>query len=78
MNELSSNWPHIYTTPYYMAAAYDALGNTDEAIEWLGRGYEVRDSWMVMVNEDPMFDGFRSDSRFQDLMRRMGFPEIRQ
>jgi hypothetical protein len=30
---------------------------------------------MMLIKFDSRFDSFRSDPRFQDLMRRMNFPE---
>jgi adenylate cyclase len=77
LGQVSARWPDTYTTPYYMAAAYEALGQNDRAIDWLEKAYEVRDPWLVVANEDPALDGLRSDGRFQDLMRRMKFPKIR-
>jgi tetratricopeptide (TPR) repeat protein len=64
-----------YVTPYGRARIYAALGETDETFKWLESAYQQRANWMVLLKVDPCFDDFRSDPRFQDLMRRMNFPE---
>jgi TolB-like protein/Tfp pilus assembly protein PilF len=64
-----------YVTSYGRARIYAALGGTDETFKWLETAYQQRDNWMVLLKIDPCFDNFRSDPRFQDLMRRMNFPE---
>src|SRR5215471_127192 len=64
-----------YVTPYGRAQIYAALGETDETFKWLETAYQQRANWMVLLKVDPCFDNLRSDPRFQDLMRRMNFPE---
>jgi len=59
-----------------MAAAYAMLGQPDEALTWLERAYEARDSWMIQLN-DPVFDPIRQDPRFVDLLRRLDLPQAR-
>jgi TolB-like protein/Tfp pilus assembly protein PilF len=71
LNDLSNRWPETYTTPYYMAAAYASLGEQDRAFEWLERGLETHDPWMVYAKEDPVLDSLRTDPRFQGLLRRL-------
>lgn len=51
---------------------YVALGDKDQAIKWLEKGYEERFNPGVL--ERPCFDALRSDPRFQDLERRIGLP----
>ena len=46
-----------------------------EAFEWLERAYDERDGTLAFIKNDPAYDGLRSDRRFQDLLRRMNFPE---
>jgi TolB-like protein/DNA-binding winged helix-turn-helix (wHTH) protein/Flp pilus assembly protein TadD len=53
-----------------IAMIYTALGDKDQAILWLERGYEGRFNPGVL--ERPCFDALRSDSRFQDLVHRIG------
>jgi hypothetical protein len=51
------------------------LGDKDRALAWLERAYEERDSIMIGLKTDPDYlPAFRSDPRFQDLMRRVGLP----
>jgi TolB-like protein/Flp pilus assembly protein TadD len=50
------------------------LGRYDEALAILEQLYEERHPYLPYVNMDPAFEGMRSDPRFQDLLRRMNFP----
>ncbi len=58
-----------------IARIYLGLGEKKEALEWLEKAYEERDSDMVWLKTWPGFDNLRSDPRFQDLLRRMNFQE---
>jgi len=60
---------------YEVALVYAGLGEKDQAFEWLERAYQVRDKGMCFLKVDPLFDPLRSDPRFQDLLRRMNFPQ---
>ena len=51
---------------------YVSLGDTDQAMDWLEKGYEERFNPGVLMR--PGFDPLRSDKRFQDLRRRIGLP----
>lgn len=59
-----------------MAKALARLGQKQEAIEWLERGYRERDSWLVYLNVEPGYDGLRGEARFQDLVKRVGLPPL--
>ena len=63
-----------YISPSYIAKAYLALGDKDEALAWLQKGLDDHDGPMVSLKVDPELDPLRSDPRFQDLLRRMNFP----
>ena len=47
----------------------------EEVFDWLERGYRERDPWMILLKVSPASDPLRSDPRFDDLLRRIGFPE---
>jgi tetratricopeptide (TPR) repeat protein len=60
---------------YLIADVYATIGETDEAFAWLERGYRERDPIMAELKSNPVVDPLRSDPRFDDLLRRIGFPE---
>jgi TolB-like protein/DNA-binding winged helix-turn-helix (wHTH) protein/Tfp pilus assembly protein PilF len=61
-----------YSHALEIAVIYAALGDTDQAMNWLEQGYEERFNPGVLLR--PGFDPLRSDPRFQDLVRRVGLP----
>jgi len=61
--------------PFAIATFYARLGNADETMKWLEKGYEERDFRMTLLSVSEEFDSVRSDPRFRELVRRMGLPE---
>jgi len=55
-----------------IAMIYASLGDKDRAMNWLEKGYEERFNPGVLLR--PGFDSLRSDSRFQNLVHRIGLP----
>ena len=64
-----------YMPPYLIALIYTGLNEKDDAFAWLEKAYQDREYWLVWLKTDPKLDSLRSDSRFTDLMRRIGFPQ---
>ena len=64
-----------YVPPYNIAIVYAGLGDKDQAFAWLERAYADRSFYMTWLKSDPQLDSLRSDQRFADLIRRVGFPE---
>ncbi len=62
-----------YVAPYGIALVYSALGDNDEALAWLERGFQARDHKMNLLKVDPKWKNLYGDPRFQDLVRRVGF-----
>jgi TolB-like protein/DNA-binding winged helix-turn-helix (wHTH) protein/Flp pilus assembly protein TadD len=60
-----------YVSPYGLAQIYAALNDKEQTFKWLQIAYDDRAVWMTYLAVDPVFDGFRSDQRFQDLLRRV-------
>ena len=55
----------------YIAGIYALLGDRENALKWLEKAYQERSHLMVYLKVDPVWDDLRSDTRFQDLLRRM-------
>lgn len=67
--------PHQkYIQPSYVAQLFVHLRDWDNALEWLNRGYESRDSLLIYLKADPAWDPIRSDPRFIELVRKVGVP----
>ncbi len=58
-----------------IAGVYLSLGEKDKAMEWLEKAYERHAGYLVNINYDSSFDDFRSDPRFQALLKKIGFPD---
>ena len=64
-----------YVPSVLVAEACVRVGDKECAFEWLERGFQERDDLMIDLKVEPVFDGLRSDPRFQDLIRRVGIPQ---
>jgi serine/threonine protein kinase/TolB-like protein/Tfp pilus assembly protein PilF len=60
-----------YVSAYNMSEIYARLGQKQEALAALERAYTERDSNLTNMKVEPLFDGIRSDARFQELLRRL-------
>jgi len=67
---------HFHDTPYLpsqIATFYAMAGENGQALDWLEKGLDMRDSYLPYIG-DPVFDAIRSDPRFQELRRKVGIP----
>jgi TolB-like protein/Tfp pilus assembly protein PilF len=63
-----------YVSGYDLAIAHLGMGNKEEALRWLERAYEERDELGKLARAPFWWDPLRSDTRFQDLLRRLRLP----
>jgi TolB-like protein/Flp pilus assembly protein TadD len=63
-----------YVSPYGLAQIYAALNKKEDTFKWLQAAYDEHAVWMGYLAVDPIFDRYRSDERFKDLLRRVGLP----
>ena len=64
-----------YVNLYELALIYIGLGQNDQAFDWLEKAYRERSDQLIYLKVDPRLDPIRSDSRFADLVRRVGIPD---
>ena len=72
LSDLKNHSNGGYSDAAEVSMVYAALGDKDQAMHWLEIGYEQRFNPGVLLR--PGFDPLRPDPRFQDLIRRIGFP----
>ena len=61
-------WPEAYV----IGTLYLYLGGNDKGFEWLERSYSRKESALLDMKSDGDFDGVRADSRYLDLLKRLG------
>jgi tetratricopeptide (TPR) repeat protein len=62
------------STDANIALIYVGLGDRDQAMIWLDKAYQARFNPSILLR--PAWDPLRSDARFQDLLRRIGLPQV--
>ena len=67
MNQLAKK---RYIQPFFFASIYSAMGDKDQALNWLEKARTER-AYIVFVGIDPLFDKLRSDARYTTLIERM-------
>ncbi|MGH9847470.1 MAG: TPR end-of-group domain-containing protein [Blastocatellia bacterium] len=73
LGELQECAAQGYVSPYEIALIYTGLEENDRAFEWLEQAYLERSGWLIYLKVEPMLDRLRVDSRFTELLRRVGF-----
>jgi TolB-like protein/DNA-binding winged helix-turn-helix (wHTH) protein/Flp pilus assembly protein TadD len=74
LDHLKNRPPQDFSNAPEIAMIYIGLGEKDQAMSWLEKGYAERFSPWVLMR--PCFDPLRSDPGFEDLVRRMGLPSL--
>jgi len=62
-----------YVDAYLIGAVYAGLGEKDKAFEWLTKAYEEHAGQMVCIRVDPWIKNLRSDPRYKELLKKMGW-----
>jgi tetratricopeptide (TPR) repeat protein len=75
LGELIEQSKAHYVPSYWIAAIYVGLGENDEALKLLEKAYQERSFFLLFIKTEPKMDDLRSDPRFTDLVRRIGFPQ---
>lgn len=73
--ELEEASARQYVSAYWVGLVHAALNDKDAAFSCLERAYQEHAPWMAYVKNLSWFDNLREDPRFDDLLRRMNFPQ---
>ena len=63
-----------YVSSFEFATIYAGLDDADSAMLWLEKSYGQRESQMPFIESDERLNSLHSDSRYQILIHRLGFP----
>ncbi len=67
----------MYVKPTAVATYYAFAGRTDDALQWLERAIDMRDSDLTYLGVMPLPEPVRTDPRFVNLLRRLRLPASR-
>ena len=62
-----------FVDPYFLATVHMGLGDTAATLASLEDAYAAKSSFMVSLVNEPKWDGIRSNPKFQDILKRVGF-----
>lgn len=57
------------------AVVYAGMNEKDKSFYWLERAYQERSNWLTLIKVGRRLKNLRGDPRFDDLLKRVGFPE---
>ena len=75
LDELTGISRNGYVSPFLLACSSLAVGERDQALTWIERGYQDRDQWTIFLKTAAVMDPLRSEPRFQAVLQRMNFPQ---
>jgi serine/threonine-protein kinase len=75
LNELTVTSNSQPVPSFQFALVMLGLDRFEEALTWLEKAFEERGSWFPHIRHECLFDPLRGYPRFQDLVRRMNFPQ---
>ena len=76
IEELKQKSLQSHVPPSLFAIIYTALGDRELAFEWLEKGYAGKDFLLSVLNIEPLFEKLHGDPRFDDLLKRVGLPQM--
>ena len=75
LRELQLRGIHHYVSPYGLAQVHATLGDTSAALDMLDRALNERAFEVLFLKVDRSFDSLHENPRFEELLKRVGFPQ---
>ena len=64
-----------YVAPKRIAVLYAMLGENNQAMEWLEKTYQEHSKTIMTIKVDPRLDRLQSETRFQEMLKRVGLTQ---
>jgi serine/threonine protein kinase/tetratricopeptide (TPR) repeat protein len=74
LEELDRHSQARYVPPLSRAIVHVGLGDRAEAFELLEQACEERNTWLILLAVEPLFDSIREEWRFQKILEVIGLP----
>jgi tetratricopeptide (TPR) repeat protein len=71
--ELNRMSAHRFVSPFCAAIVYLGLGHKQRALDGLEKAYAARSQWMTFLKVDRILNPLRSEPRFVELLKKVGF-----
>jgi len=75
LDELIKRSKQTYVRETLIAMLHFVLEEDDQGFQWLEKGYEEYDSFLRLIRTDLIFDRVRTDPRFREIVRKMGYED---
>ena len=75
LDELLALSARRYVSPSSIAGIYLILGDSAHGFDWMEKAFAERSNGIAYLAIDPIYEPWRGDPRYRDLMRRAGLPE---
>jgi len=75
LQQLQESRQNAYVASIQFVHAYIGLGDKEKALAHLQDCYKERENWMTFTRALPIYDSLRSEPGFQEIIRKMNFPE---
>lgn len=75
LDQLEALSKRSFVTAFFIALVYAGLEDKDQAFLWLEKACEEQFNRLAYLKVEALWDPLRSDSRFGELLRRVGIPD---
>jgi DNA-binding winged helix-turn-helix (wHTH) protein/tetratricopeptide (TPR) repeat protein len=71
LRDLEARAEKRHVPPSALAVAYQRLGDTERALDWLEQMVDRHEVWLITAKVNPVFDSLRSTPRFRAILQRL-------
>jgi tetratricopeptide (TPR) repeat protein len=75
LSELEDRAKRQFVSPYLLATVYAGLGDKRQALDLLEQAFTQDSIDIVRLKSDPELDQLHDEPRFQELLKKIGFPK---